>query len=68
LLDENLIENIDEIHFVVNIDSGRTLGFLGETSIKYAEEVSSEDSITTVERISEGHHAIIEAPMLIVLM
>ena len=25
--DENLIENLDETHFVVNLDNGQTLGF-----------------------------------------
>lgn len=27
LLDENLVENIDETHFIINMDNGRTLGF-----------------------------------------
>ena len=27
LFDENLMENIDETHFVVNMDNSRTLGF-----------------------------------------
>ena len=27
LFDENLMENIDETHFVVNMDNGRNLGF-----------------------------------------
>ena len=30
LFDENLMENIDETHFVVNMDNGRTLGFWGD--------------------------------------
>ena len=36
LFDENLMENIDVTHFIVNMDNGRTLGFWGDTSIKYA--------------------------------
>ena len=52
LFDENLMENIDETHFVVNMDNGRTLGFWGDTSTKYAEVVSSGDSMTLVVRIS----------------
>ena len=27
VFDDNLMENVDETHFVVNLDSGRTLGF-----------------------------------------
>ncbi|KAL3676321.1 hypothetical protein R1sor_026269 [Riccia sorocarpa] len=35
-LDENLVENIDETHFLINMDNGRTLGFRGDTQVKYA--------------------------------
>ena len=48
LFDENLMENIDETHFVVNMNNGRTLGFRGDTSTKYAEVVSGGDSMTLV--------------------
>ena len=63
--DENLVENIDETHFVVNMDNGRTLGFRGDTTVKYAEVVSSGDSMTMVIRISRRRRSMIEAPMLI---
>jgi hypothetical protein len=59
------IENIDETHFVVNVDNGRTLGFRGDTTIKYADVVSSGDSMTMVVRISGGRRSLIEAPMFI---
>jgi hypothetical protein len=36
IFDENLIENIDETHFIINMDNGRTLGFRGDTTVKYA--------------------------------
>ena len=65
LFDENLMENIDGTHFVVNMDNGRTLGFWGDTSTKYAEVVSGGDSMTSVVRILGGHQFMIEAPMLI---
>ena len=48
------MENIDETHFVVNMDNSRTLGFCGDTTIKYAEVVSGGDSMTMVIRISGG--------------
>lgn len=63
--DENLMENLDETHFVVNLDNGRTLGFRGDTTVKYAEVVSGGDSMTMVVRISGGRRSLIEAPMLI---
>ena len=62
---ENLMENIDETHFVVNMNNGRTLGFRGDTSSSYAEVVSGGESMTMVIRISGGRRSMIEAPMLI---
>jgi hypothetical protein len=63
--DENVMENLDETHFVVNLDNGHTLGFRGDTSVTYAEVVSGGDSMTMVVRISGGRRSIIKAPMLI---
>ena len=63
--DENLIENLDKTHFVVNLDNGRTLGFQGDTTAKYAEVESGGESMTMVVRISGGRRATIKAPMLI---
>lgn len=63
--DENLIENIDETHFSINMDNGRTLGFRGDTSVTYADVVAGGEAMTMVIRISGGRRAIIEAPMLI---
>ena len=61
------MENIDETHFVVNMDNGRTLGFQSDMSTKYAELISGGDSITLVVRISGGRRSMIKAPMLILL-
>jgi hypothetical protein len=63
--DENVMENIDEMHFVVNLDNGHTLGFRGDTSVTYVEVVSGGDSMTMVVRISGGRRFMIEAPMFI---
>ena len=63
--DKNLMENLDETHFVVNLDNGRTLGFRGDTTVKYAEVVSGGESMTMVVRISGGRRTTIEAPMII---
>ena len=48
VFDENLMENIDETHFVVNLDNGRTLRFMDNITVKYAKVVSRRDSITMV--------------------
>jgi hypothetical protein len=65
IFDENLIENIDETQFVVNMDNGHTLGFRGDTTVKYADVVSGGDSMTIVVRISGGRRSFIEASMFI---
>jgi hypothetical protein len=64
-LDENLIENVDETHFIVNMDNGRTLGFKGDTNVKYADVVSGGEGMTMIIRISGGISSRIEAPMVI---
>jgi hypothetical protein len=63
--DENLMENIDETHFVVNCDNGRILGFSSDNVVKYADVVSGGQSMTLMVRISGGRRAIIEDPMMI---
>ena len=65
IFDENLIENIDKTHVVINMDNGRTLGFRGDTTMKYVDVVSSDDSMTMVVRIFGGCQSLIEASMLI---
>jgi hypothetical protein len=65
IFDENLIENTDETHFIINMDNGRILGFRGDTTVKYADVVSGSDSMTMVVRISGGRRSLIEAPILI---
>ena len=65
VFDDNLMENVDEIHFVVNLDNGCTLGFRGDTTVKYAEVVSGKDLMTMVIRISRRRRSMIKAPILI---
>jgi hypothetical protein len=64
-LEDNLIENMDETHFVINMDNGKTLGFRGDDDVKYADVVSGGESMTLVVRITGGVDAHIEAPMII---
>lgn len=63
--DENLMENLDETHFAVNLDNEHTLGFRGDTTVKYANIILGRDSITMVVRISRAWCSLIEAVMLI---
>jgi hypothetical protein len=65
IFNENLMENLDEIHFIVNMDNGRTLGFRGNTVVKYADVVAGGDAMIMVIRISGGHRSMVKAPMLI---
>lgn len=64
-LDENAIENIDETHFVVDFDNGKTLGFCGDETVKYADVVSGGEGMTMVVRLSGGPSARIHPPMMI---
>lgn len=65
LLDESMVENVDETHFVINMDNGKTLGFRGDSDVKYADVVSGGIGMTMVVRLTGGPQAIIETPMII---
>ena len=51
------IGNADETHFKINYDNGRTLGFMGDEEVKYADVVSSGEWMTMVVRLSGGFAA-----------
>ncbi|MEM7298840.1 MAG: hypothetical protein AAF391_11305, partial [Bacteroidota bacterium] len=62
---EDSVENADETHFVVNMDNGKTLGFIGDRHVKYADVVSGGDSMTMMVRLTGGVSAMICPPMII---
>lgn len=64
-LNEDEIENIDETHFLVDMHTGKTLGFCGDEKIKYADVVSGGEGMTMIVRISGGKNAEICAPFMI---
>ena len=64
-MDENTIENMDETHFVINVDDGSTLGFKGDTEVKYADVSSGGEGMTMCVRISGGVNARLEKTMMI---
>ena len=49
VFDENLMENVDDTHFVVNLDNNQTLG---DTTMKYVEVVFGRNFMTMVIKIS----------------
>lgn len=52
--DENLMKNIDETYFIMNINNEIILEFIGDTTIFYVEIVLGVDFITMLMKISEG--------------
>ena len=64
-LNEDLVFNMDETHFVVNMDDKKTLALKGDTEIKYADVVSGDEGISMVLRMSGGEHSRLTCPMLI---
>lgn len=62
---ENDLENADETHFIMNMDKGPTLGFSGDTEVKYADVVSRGEGMTMVVRLSGGRDARVEPPFMV---
>ena len=65
ILDEILVENVDETHFIINMDNGKTLGFRGDNDVKYADVVSGGVGMTMVVRLTGGPSSKICAPFMI---
>ena len=53
-LNEDLIENVDETHFIINMDNGKTLEFKRDDIVKYVDVVFSGLGITQVVRLSRN--------------
>ena len=64
-LDEDLIENMDETHFVINMDNGKTLAMKGAENVKYADVVSGGEGMTMIVRITGGVNAKVYPSMMI---
>jgi hypothetical protein len=61
---ENLIKNVDETHFIINCDNGRTFGFKGDKYVKYVEMVSCGIGMTMVVKVTGGQGTKITAPFV----
>ena len=64
-LREELIYNMDETHFVISFNNGRTLGLRGDDNVKYADVVSGGEGMTMMVHITGGASSRIRTPMLI---
>jgi DDE superfamily endonuclease len=65
VLDENLVENADETHFVDNMDSKKTLALKGAENVKYADVVGGGEGMTLMVRVTGGVDAKIYALLMI---
>lgn len=52
--------NACRTHFVINVDTGRSLGFSGSQKIQWADLVSGGELITILERLSVDRNVQIE--------
>ena len=59
------MSNLDETHFMINMDNGKTLWFSGDQKIGYADVTSGGEGMTMVVRLSGGPCARIEEPFMI---
>ena len=62
---ESDVGNADQTHFVISYDNGRTLGFMGNEEIKYADVASGGEGMNMLVRISGGVEAKIENPLMV---
>lgn len=46
--------NADEIHFMINMDNGKTLGFCGDEHVPYADVTSGGEALTMLVRLNGG--------------
>ncbi|KAL0219883.1 hypothetical protein P9112_005536 [Eukaryota sp. TZLM1-RC] len=53
-VDDALVENFDETHFVFNVDSGQTLVVKGARDVRFADVVSDTLGSTMVEKLTGG--------------
>ena len=60
-----MVENIDEMHFIINYDDGKRFGFRGDHEIRYADVVSGGQCITILVRVSGRADGHIHPPLMI---
>jgi hypothetical protein len=65
LIDEEMVENWDETHFVTNMVNGKSLRFRGENDVKYADFMSGRMGMRMVVRLTGGPYAEICTPLML---
>ena len=64
-MDQNMVENMDETHFLFDLHNCETLGFLGCTTVNFADVLSVGEGMTLVLRIYGVENAKVEALFMI---
>lgn len=64
-LDECVVFNADETHFVVDLNDGRTLAMKGDTDVKFADVVSGDVGMTMMVMLGGGSRSHLEVPFMI---
>lgn len=64
-LNENDVANMDESHFIFDMDDRRTLAVRGSTSVNYVDVVSGTEGMSMVLLLSGGPNAKLYAPFMI---
>ncbi len=64
-LNEEHVANMDETHFIINVDNGRTLGFKGDEEVKYSDVSSGGEGMTMVLKLTGGVGSMLLPPMII---
>ena len=64
-LDQKTLSNMDETHFIIDMDDKKSLGFVGDEEVRYAKIVSGGEGMTMVVHISGGPEGKVETPMII---
>ncbi|DAZ98192.1 TPA: hypothetical protein N0F65_005324 [Lagenidium giganteum] len=64
-LQDDTTRNMDETHFIINMDNKTTLDFRGQSRIKYHDVVSGWEGMTLVLLRRGGERACIEPPMMV---
>lgn len=62
---EGSIENGDEMQFVVNLDTGKTLGFIVKEHVKYADVVSGREPMIIMVLFFSDVYANIHHPIIV---
>ena len=60
-----MVDNVDETHFVFNMDNHKTLSFRGSNNVNYADLVGGCDGFTMVLRLRGGIDPKLVEPILI---